>query len=158
MQTLEIFLIQLIMSIFVFILLAKWAISPWLNEKAANIAMMILVAPHAIRHIGLTFLIPSVTEPSLSQAFAFTTAWGDFVSAVLAIIVLFALKHNIKAAIPLLWLFNIIGTIDLIMALSQADVVSMLGGTWYIPTFFVPLLLVTHGMIFVRLFSNKGNK
>jgi len=155
MQTLEIFLIQLIMSIFVYALLAKWVISPWLNEKAGHIALMILVAPHAIRHIGLTFLVPSVTEPTLSESFAFTTAWGDFISAILAIIVLFALKHKSKMAIPLLWLFNIFGTLDLIMALSQAEVVSYLGGTWYIPTFLVPLLLVTHIMIFIRLFNKK---
>ena len=71
-------------------------ISPWLNEKAGHIALMILVAPHAIRHIGLTFLVPSVTEPTLSQNFAFTTAWGDFISGVLAIIVLIALKNKSK--------------------------------------------------------------
>ena len=155
MQTLEIFLLQLIMSIFVYALLAKWVISPWLNEKAGHIALMILVAPHAMRHVGLTFLVPSVTDPELLQSFAFTTAWGDFISGVLAIIVLFSLKHKSKIAIPLLWLFNIFGTLDLIMALSQAEVVPMLAGTWYIPTFVVPLLLVTHALIFIRLIKKR---
>jgi hypothetical protein len=31
----------------------------------------------------------------------------------------------------------------------------MLAGTWNIPTFFVPLLLVTHFMIFVRLLKGS---
>jgi hypothetical protein len=52
---------------------------------------------------------------------------------------------------PLVWLFNIVGTADLLNALRQADAVPHLGTTWYIPTFLVPLLLVTHVMIFARL-------
>lgn len=36
-------------------------------------------------------------------------------------------------------------------ALRQAEAVPNLGATWYIPTFFVPVLLVTHVMIFSRL-------
>jgi hypothetical protein len=151
MGSLEIFLTQLVMSLAVYTLLAKWVISPWLKSKAMSVALMILIAPHALRHVGLTFLVPSVSDPSLPASFAFTTAWGDFVSAILAIVCLFALKHSWRLALPLVWVFNLLGTVDLVMALSQADVVPLLAGTWYIPTFFVPLLLVTHGMIFVRL-------
>ena len=151
MGTLEIFLTQLILSLFVYALLAKWVISPWLNEKATNIALMILIAPHAIRHIGLTFLVPSVTDPTIPQDFAFLTAWGDFVSGLLAITALFALKHKWRPAVALVWIFSIVGSLDLLKALSQAEAVPTLAGTWYIPTFWVPLLLVSHVMIFRRL-------
>jgi hypothetical protein len=151
MESLAIFLTQLIMSIGVYALLAKWVLSPWLSNKAMPIALMILIAPHAMRHIGLTFLVPSVTDPAIPLSFAFMTAWGDFASAVLAIACLFALKNSWRLALPLVWLFNVVGSVDLITALSQAEAVPMLAGTWYIPTFFVPLLLVTHYMIFVRL-------
>ena len=41
-------------------------------------------------------------------------------------------------------------------ALRHADAVPGLGATWYIPTFFVPLLLVTHFMIFVRLIRRES--
>lgn len=155
MDSLPIFLTQLIISIVVFSLLAKWVITPWLKTKAIPIALMILIAPHALRHIGLTFLVPSVTDPEIPASFAFTTAWGDFISGVLAIVCLLALNNRWRLAVPLVWLFNIIGTVDLITALSQADAVPMLAGTWYIPTFFVPLLLVTHYLIFVRLLTQK---
>jgi hypothetical protein len=151
MESLAIFLTQLIMSVGVYSLLAKWVLSPWLSNKAMPIALMILIAPHAMRHIGLTFLVPSVTDPTIPLSFAFMTAWGDFASAVLAIACLFALKNSWRLALPLVWLFNIVGSVDLITALSQGVAVPMLAGTWYIPTFLVPLLLVTHYMIFVRL-------
>ena len=51
----------------------------------------------------------------------------------------------------LAWGFNIVGTADLLFTLSHADAVPDLGATWYIPTFLVPLLLVTHFMMFMRL-------
>ena len=44
--------------------------------------------------------------------------------------------------------------LDLANALFQGlrlDAASSFGAAWYIPTFFVPLLLVTHFMIFARL-------
>ncbi len=41
-------------------------------------------------------------------------------------------------------------------ALSQKDAVPLLGSTWYIPTFWVPLLLVTHFMIFARLLRREN--
>lgn len=158
MDSLAIFLTQLLMSVAVYSLLAKWVVSPWLKNKALPIALMILIAPHAMRHIGLTFLVPSVTDPAIPLSFAFMTAWGDFVSGVLAIVCLFALKNSWRLAFPLVWLFNIVGTADLVAALSQANAVPMLAGTWYIPTFFVPLLLVTHCLIFLLLLKRNQSQ
>ena len=48
----------------------------------------------------------------------------------------------------------IVGTVDLANALRQAENVPYLLTTWYIPTFFVPLLLVTHALMLVRLFQH----
>lgn len=57
------------------------------------------------------------------------------------------------------WLFNIVGTVNLLNALRQGDtwVVDM-GAAWYIPTMLVPLVLVTHPMIFIRLVGKKQEK
>lgn len=55
----------------------------------------------------------------------------------------------------LVWVFNIVGTVDLLYALSHPDAVPSLGAAWYIPTFFVPLLLITHFMIFARLLRKE---
>jgi len=163
MNSAEIFILQLMMSIFVYALLAKWVVWPWLNTKSMAIMMSLLVAPHAMRHIGLTFLIPSVTKLEIPEMFALMTAWGDFISAVLAIIVLFAYKKQWASAVALTWGFNIFGTVDLINALRHVEAIPTLSGTWYIPTFIVPMLLVSHAMIFIMLFkkiksSNKVSK
>ena len=53
------------------------------------------------------------------------------------------------------WIFNIVGTVDLVNALRHQGVVDLLGAAWFIPTFLVPLLLVTHFLIFTQLVFQK---
>ena len=155
MDTLAIFGLQLVLSLFVYALIAKWYVSPWLAEKSIHLALIILMFPHAFRHIGLTFFVPGVVGESLPTSFAYMVAYGDFISGLLAILVLFALRRSWSLALPLVWIFNIVGTIDLLNALRHADAVPSLGAAWYIPTFWVPLLLVTHVMIFSRLIRGE---
>ena len=53
---------------------------------------------------------------------------------------------------PLVWLFNVEGTLDLVNAFYQGLLKDVqLGAAYYIPTFAVPALFVTHAMIFTML-------
>lgn len=88
--------------------------------------------------------------------FANPAAFGDLLSSLLAIVSLVALKGRWRLAVPLVWLFSAVGTIDLLNALRQVEGVPYFGATWYIPTFLVPLLLVTHVIIFARLLKRVG--
>ena len=63
-----------------------------------------------------------------------------------------ALRTGSSIAIPLTWLFNVVGLLDPINAFYQGlsnDV--QLGAAYYIPTFIVPALVITHLMIFRML-------
>ena len=151
MDMLAIFGTQLILSLFVYALVAKWYVVPWLANKPLEQALIALILPHAFRHVGLTFFVPGLVVEPLPNVFAYAAAYGDLVSGLLAILCLFALRNAWTLALPLVWVFNVVGSVDLLNALRQADVVPYLGATWYIPTFFVPMLLVTHVMIFSRL-------
>ncbi len=95
----------------------------------------------------------------MPSEFASTAAFGDLLSALLAILSLVAIQGRWKLAIPSVWIFSIVGMSDLLNALRQTDAVPNFGATWYIPTFLVPLLLVTHVMIFARLLGQaRANK
>jgi hypothetical protein len=155
MDNLAVFGLQLAFSLFVYTLLARWYVSPWLADKPLKVALIALVFPHAMRHIGLTFFVDGVIAAPLPSFFAYTAAYGDLLAAVLAIVSLFALRGNWRLALPLVWVFNTVGFVDLLNALRHAEAVPALGGTWFIPTFFVPLLLVTHVMIFARLLREQ---
>jgi len=89
-------------------------------------------------------------SPDLPAAFARPAAYGDLIAAVLALIALAALKS--RAGLPLVWIFNIWGTADLFYAFYQGNqtgfLPGQLGATFFIPTFIVPLLLVSHGLMF----------
>ncbi len=61
---------------------------------------------------------------------------------------------------PLVWLFNIWGFADLYFAVYQGVigvgiVPGSLGALFFIPTVFVPLLLITHGLIFWLLLRGR---
>lgn len=120
---------------------------------------MLLITPHAFRHIGLVFLAVGVTAHTLPHAFADSAAYGDFITALLAILSLIALRKIWTIALPLTWIFNIVGTLDLLIAIflgARLDIFNNLGAAWYLPTFIVPALLVTHYMIFVRLLKPRS--
>ena len=146
-----IFGLQILMSVVFCGLLAKWFIAPWLREKTQREGLFWLTLPHATRHVGMVFLVPAVVSPSLPDGFAASAAYGDLAAGVLAMLVLIALRSRWAGTTALVWLFNVVGTVDLLNALRHTQAVSHLGAAWFIPTFLVPVLLVTHFMIFGRL-------
>ena len=151
MDTLAIFGLQFFLSVVVWGLIGKWLLGPWLENKSLHDALFWLTLPHAFRHVGMVFLVPGVVAQPLPGAFANPAAYGDLATGVLALLALIALRSGWTGALALVWLFNVVGTVDLLNALRQAEVVPDLGAAWYIPTLLVPLLLVTHFMIFARL-------
>lgn len=145
-----IFFLQFTLSLIVIGLLAKWLLVPWLARQSPQMALFWLTVPHAFRHIGMVFLVPGVVL-QLPENFASAAAYGDLAAGILALLSLIALHKNWKGALGFVWLFNIVGTVDLLNALRHLEAIPSLGAAWYIPTMLVPLLLVTHFMIFAQL-------
>lgn len=94
-----------------------------------------------------------------ATVFARGLAYGDLVAATLALIALAALRTRLSG--PLVWIFNIFGTADLLNAFYQGDRLSLgntpgaLGAAYFIPIFGVPLLLVTHALVFRLLMRRE---
>ncbi len=151
MDSVAIFGLQFLLSLVVWGLIAKWFLAPWLEKQSQHEALFWLTLPHAFRYMGMVFLVPGVVDQPLPMEFAGPAAYGDLATGVLALVAIIALRSRWSAAVALVWLFNIVGTVDLLNALRHVNVVPDFGAAWYIPTFFVPLLLVTHFMIFGRL-------
>ncbi len=152
-----IFLLQFILSLIVFGLVAKWVLAPWLASQSQREALFWLTLPHAFRYMGMVFLVPGVVAQPLPDYFANPAAYGDLLTGILALLTLVLLRIGWKGVIGAVWLFNVVGTLDLLNALRHVDVVQGFGAVWYIPTLFVPLLLVTHFMIFGRLLNPLAN-
>lgn len=156
METQQIFVLQFVLSIVAWGVVAKWTFAPRLARMAPATALFWLALPHAFRHVGMVFVVPGVVAHELPEGFALPAAYGDLATGVLALIAVVLLRAKWSGALGLVWLFNIVGTLDLANALRHVDAVSGFGAVWYIPTMLVPLLLVTHFMIFVRLVRGAG--
>lgn len=151
MDSVAIFGLQFFLSLVVWGLIAKWLLAPWLEKKTRRDALFWLTLPHAFRHMGMVFIVPGVVARTLPTDFASPAAYGDLATGVLALLALIALRAGWSGALALVWFFNVVGTVDLLNALRHLEVVPDFGAVWYIPTLYVPLLLVTHLMIFGRL-------
>src|SRR4030095_11051908 len=119
-----------------------------LRERAEALRPLLIL--HSFRFVGLSFLVPGVVSPDLPPAWAGPAAYGDLIAAILALLALAGLKTRLGT--PLVWLFNIWGTADLLYAFYQANHIELdagqMGAGYFIVTVFVPLLLITHGLLF----------
>ena len=132
---------------------------PAIGKRERAEALKPILVLHGFRYVGMAVLIPGVVSPQLSATvFARELAYGDLVAATLALIALAALRTRFSR--PLVWIFNIFGTADLLNAFYQGGRLSLpetpgaLGAGYFIPIFGVPLLLVTHVLVF-RLLMRK---
>jgi hypothetical protein len=138
-------------------IVAAWYLWPQLRLLQRADALRPLLTLHSFRFLGLAFLVPGVVSADLPSAFAHSAAYGDIVAAVLALLSLLLLTS--RASLPAAWVFNCWGSVDLVSAFYQGKraglVAGQLGAAYFIPTFIVPLLLITHGLAF-RILLQQG--
>ena len=131
---------------------------PELRLRQQAEALRPLLILHSFRFMGLAFLVPGVVSPDLPAAFAHSAAYGDIIAATLALLSLLLLPGG--AGIVIAWIFNLWGSADLLNAFYQANGAGLLpgqlGASYFIPTFVVPLLLITHGLAFRILLRHQN--
>jgi len=151
----EIFGLQFAGSILVYTLIARWYIAPRLVKMSLAAALQPLLLHHVTRTLGMTLLVSSVVGPGIPQAFVIQAAYGDLIAVALALLAVAALRTGSAFALAFVWIFNIEGFADLLNALANGIRLNVanapLGAAWYIPTYVVPALLVTHIMMFSML-------
>jgi hypothetical protein len=138
--------------------LAVWGVAAWhyiwpaLRERTSPENLKPILLLHGFRFLGLAFVVPGVVSPALPAAFAQPVAYGDLISAVLALLALATLET--RTGTVLTWVFNAFGMADLLFAFYQGSRISLpntpglLGAGYFILTAYVPLLLITHGLVF----------
>ena len=127
------------------------------HRSPENLKPVLLL--HAFRFLGLSFLVPGVVSPELPAAFARPVAYGDFITAVLALLAMATLGTRTGSVVT--WVFNTFGTADLLSAFYLGSRISLpnnpglLGAGYFILAAYVPLLLITHGLAFRILLRTK---
>ncbi len=160
MDTLQIFWMQLLTSVVVFGVIAVWYVGPYLTKVSRNSALILLLFVHVPRYVGMTLLVAGMVDPNLPIGFRSSAAYGDLLEAALALVCIFALRRHWRFALPFVWVTNTWGFADLlngVRGVLQLNVPSFnLATFWYVYTFYAPLVLVSHLMIFWILIKAKS--
>lgn len=147
----------IVWSLTAIVMLLWWRV-PTVRSWIVSLPLSALIAIHLCRFVGFYFLILA-REGRLPQAFAFPAGIGDIAVAIGALMLLAVPSLMRSRQTVLVW--NVIGLADILFVVFQALRSGL--GDWasmaalrelplaMLPTFFVPLILVSHVLIFVRL-------
>src|SRR6059036_606756 len=146
--------LNLIATTIVFYVTARIYLLPHLGTLRPRTVLIPILLLHSTRHLGLMFLTRGATYPGMPSQFAYPAAFGDLLTAILAFAAIPIVLRGSSLAKPAVWLFNIVGILDLVTAITLATIHNApvaMGPAYWIPAFWVPLLLVTHYVTFVLL-------
>lgn len=105
-------------------------------------------------------MVSGMIDSRLTREFLADTAYGDLIMAALALAAIFALRSSWALAIPLAWVANTWGFLDLLNALRTVVQTNFpnydLRTIWYIYIFYGPMVLVAHVLIFWVLLKSKS--
>ena len=128
---------------------------PFIRAMPRLDALRLLAAFHAFRFLGMNFMVAGFVSAELSADFASEVGWGDLIAAILALTSMAALSWRWSIAVPMVWIFNVWGTLDLLNAYyvgaTKIQNPGLFGAGIYIPALYVPLLLVSHALMFMLL-------
>ena len=131
-------------------IVAKRYVWPKLRALPRADALRPILILHSFRFVGLAFVVKGVVSPDLPSAFANPAAYGDIAAATLALLALGTLQS--RAGVAIAWIFNLWGSFDLLSAFYHGGTAGLmpgqLGAAYFIPTFLVPLMLITHALAF----------
>ena len=162
MGNVGVFWLQILTSVVVFSLIAVWYVWPYLTKLPLRSALIALLFVHVFRYVGMTELVSGMIDPRLPAEFTSSAAYGDLLEAALALLSIFTLRSNWRFAIPLVWVTNTWGFVDLLNGLRgvlQLNVPSFdMSTLWYIYAFYAPIVVVAHILIFWVLLKSKSWK
>jgi hypothetical protein len=135
--------------------------------RGHGIPLSVLVGVHVGRVLGAAFLM-LYSAGRLPFTLAHSAGWGDIATGVLAIPVVWAIRHQISGWRWITGVWNALGMADLLTAVTLAvgsapgSLVrfnfeapgsgAMVAFPWVlIPAFFVPIFLLTHIAVFASL-------
>jgi hypothetical protein len=154
---------QLILAGATVMLLVAGALISGFRIWRAGINLRQLVALHLTRFVGIWFLV-LYARGELPYAFAVPGGWGDILVATGAL-VLVLFVPNLVAHRTWLLAWNLLGILDLLYVVGTATRIARVSPEsmqallafplGLVPTFLVPLLLVSHVWLFGRMRPEK---
>jgi hypothetical protein len=144
-------------------LAAAW---PPAREAMLSIPMPVMVSLNIVRVFAVLFLMLAA-EGRLTGPFPYSAAWGDIITGIVAVPVLWLLRDGGGRYNTAIAAWNLFGTADLVLAIgfgitsAEGSPLQLFPGPgseamqhapWsFVPTVLVPIWLILHAIIAVRL-------
>lgn len=145
--------------------LVAWGIIAWihlvpmLDKRSKRDALLIVVMPHMFRTVGAMAMYPGIGDPP--REWSLPLAWGDGITALLAMLSMVALGKSWRHATKLVWVFNVFGLVDMLHNAYNSvalGVAPRLGVIAYVVGFGVPAMLVFHLLVFRYLLRTADGR
>jgi hypothetical protein len=135
-------------------------------EAMLSIPMPVMISLNIVRVFAVLFLMLAA-EGRLTGPFPYSAAWGDIITGVAAVPVLWLLKDGGARSTPAIAAWNLFGAADLVLAIgfgvtsAEGSPLQIFPGPgseamqhapWsFVPTVLVPIWLILHAIIAMQL-------
>ena len=149
-------------SVFVYALVAKWYVAPWLSTRKRADAIIALLWVHVFRYVALMTFSAQRDGFPISDEELFNIVIGDVAGAALALAAIVALRYRARLGIALTWLLaveTIFDTVTNIRSGVREHLMGAAGGTtWLILVFYVPAVVVSIIFLIWQLSTRRGER
>ncbi len=147
--------IQVTISLLLYLYIFRTYLLKRLSVLPIGKAFAPLLLIHVLRIAGMSMFGEGQIDPSLPIFGIQQIAYGDFAAAITAFIAAVLWNSGSKLAVPVTWLFTIIGLGDIANNLKVVLEIDFLnhyiGSTWMVLVYLAPALIITHIYIIYRL-------
>ena len=147
-------------SLAVFATMAIWYVAPWLNRRGRAAALAPLLWVHVFRYVALQTVSAQHAGFPISDGGRDEIISGDVAGAILAALAIVALRWRARWSIPLVWLLvaeTAFDTVTNVMGGIRERLFGAVSGvTWFILSFYVPVIIVSLGLLVWQLYARRG--
>jgi hypothetical protein len=149
-----------LISLIVYIAVARWYVVPWLNGRPRADALIPLLWVHVFRYVALQVFSAQHDGFPISDGGAMEIVIGDIAGAAMAFVAIALLRRKAPIAIPLVWLLAAETAYDTVTNIHggvREHLMGAAGGvTWMILVFFVPMVVVSCVLLVWQLYARRG--
>ena len=123
----RVIVLNLLANTAIFYVAARLYLLPLIPHVEPQQILVPILLLHSMRHLGMMFLTRGATYPGLPSQFANKAAFGDLVTSIIAFVAIPLVLSGSGLAKPAVWIFNVVGTVDLLVAITTATIYTALG-------------------------------
>ena len=148
-----------LITLLVFIALARWYVAPWLSKQQRAEALIALLWVHVFRYVALQVFVAQRDGFPISMGGAMEIVIGDLGGAIIAFTAIVLLRQRVFAGVMLSWLLVAETATDTFLNIRGGIEEHLMGAasgvTWMILVFFVPAVVVSVGLLAWQLVSRR---